>query len=173
MKYSSYSKTLSTVSYKQFDTRWKSLFTSCGGTMGQQGCAITSCSMIFNVQPDVHLSEMKAHDGADCPYQWSTGASLKNKIYSATTGSFNSLKAAMFENIITNELPMVVAVPDHFIVVQEFVGTLPMDPGGGPIYSSITSDMFTVNDPGSSYNFTLQDVINQKGPVSRIGVFKQ
>lgn len=167
-----YSKTLSIVSYKQFDSRWKDLKTSCGGTMGQEGCAITSCAMIFNTLPDVHLAEMKAKGGADCPYQWTTAASLKNKTYSATTGSFDSLKASMFENIITKGLPMVVAVPGHFIVVKGFVGTLPVDPDGNIFYSSITADMFKVNDPGSSSNATLQDVINQKGSVSRMAVFK-
>jgi len=169
--YKSYSKTLSTVSYKQFDTKWKNLVTSCGKTMGQQGCAITSCAMIFNVQPDVHLEEMKNKGGADCPYQWSTGASLKNKTYSAKSGSFDALKATMFENIISKGLPMVVSVPGHFIVVKGFVGTLPIEPDGGPIYSSITADMFKVNDPGSSSNTTLQDVINQKGSLSRIATF--
>ncbi|GIO35503.1 hypothetical protein J41TS12_03640 [Paenibacillus antibioticophila] len=48
-----------------------------------------------------------------------------------------------------------------------------MDIDGYPYHTDITASMFKVNDPGSSSNSTLQDVISQKGAVDYITYYTQ
>lgn len=163
MGYRTFSKSLTVPDYKQFDPAWKSLITSCGGTMGAQGCAITSCAMVFNVAPDVHLEEM---NGNDCPYDWSYAANLKGMSVTQLYGDFESLKHDVFDYVYYQGIPVIIEVKGsntHFVVVDGFLGTLPVfDDGEGnelPGTGSITASMFKVNDPGSSTRTNLDMVL--------------
>ncbi len=65
--------------------------------MKKQGCAITSCAMIFKVSPDNHLSEMKADGG---PIYNMITANRFNSI--VTISKINGLSFVLLTTIIKN-----------------------------------------------------------------------
>ncbi|GIQ71547.1 hypothetical protein DUZ99_10595 [Xylanibacillus composti] len=163
---------LYTPSYKQYDdgNNWYNEKTSCGGTMASEGCFITSVAMVFrgfdhSGDPGTLLAKLKAKK-ADCPFQWSTAASeYSHTWHGKTSGAFSTLKQQIFNKIVNDLIPVLVHVPNHLVVVKGFSGTLSTNANGSLAYNEITPSMFMVNDPGSSTNSTLQDVINQRGAV--------
>ncbi|WP_246021227.1 C39 family peptidase [Paenibacillus lentus] len=172
-----YSVDLNTPSFKQFNdgnNTWYSKKTSCGGTIGQEGCFLTSAAMIFKgfgdtVDPGSITEALKKKNNADCPFNWNTAASeYSHTWHNKTNGSFNNVRSNLFDLIVTQRVPVMVHVPNHMVVVKGFQGTLTTDIDGLPYYTDISASMFKVNDPGSSSNSTLQDVINQKGSVDYI-----
>ncbi|NNV01205.1 C39 family peptidase [Brevibacillus sp. MCWH] len=165
-----FSRDLGTTSFKQFDSKWASKTTSCGGTMRSEGCYITSVAMIFNsfgdnVDPGTLLDNLK-NTGKDCPIDWNAAASRYSHTYHGKmSGTFDKLKADIFDLIVNERIPVMIHVPNHLVAAKGFKGTLSVDVDGSPYYSQITPEMILVNDPGSSSNQTLQDVINQRGAV--------
>ena len=168
-----YSKTVSVNNYKQCGQSWSSHRTSCGGSMCYEGCTISCGAMIFKVSPTTHLEELKVSGGADCPYQWSTAARKHGKSHTQKLGSFDSLKATMFNYIYNKNTPVIARVSGsttHFIVVKGVNAELPMV-NGSPDLSKLTTSMFIVNDPGSNSNQTIADVLNKYPSFTRIDVF--
>jgi hypothetical protein len=171
-----YNRDLGTKSFKQTDKTWASKITSCGGTMHSEGCYITSVSMIFysfgdNIDPGKLLDKLKPL-GKDCPLDWDVAASQYSHTYHGkTSGTFDKLKDDIFDLIVNQRIPVIIHVPNHTVVAKGFYGTLPVDADGNPYYNQITPDMILVNDPGSSSNKTLQDVINQRGAVDYYNYF--
>ncbi|WP_059171967.1 hypothetical protein [Bacillus sp. FJAT-27445] len=168
-----YNRDLLTPSFKQFDTTWGSKITSCGGTMKAEGCIITSVAMLFkgfgdSLNPGTFLDALKP-TGADCPFNWLSAANKYGHSYhDKTTGTFSALKGNIFDLIVNKGTPVLIRVPGHTVVAKAFSGTLSVDIDGNPYYSQITASMINVNDPGSSTNVTLQDVINQRGELEYI-----
>lgn len=144
--------------------------------MSAEGCIITSVAMIFksfgdNVTPKTMLEKLKKSK-ADCPFNWLSAAKeYKHTYKDKTFGSFDKLKNSIFNLIVNSKIPIMVRVPGHTVVARGFNGTLPVDAKGNPDLSKITSNMILVNDPGSSKNKTLADVINQKGAVEYINYY--
>lgn len=177
----SYNVDLQTPSFKQFNdgtNSWYDDVTSCGGTIGKEGCFLTSAAMIFkgfgdSVDPGTITKKLKDdYNGADCLFAWSTAASAYSHTWhNKANGTFDTLRDDIFELIVDQGLPVMVHVPGHLVVAKGFVGTLTQDLDGYPYYTEITPSMFRVNDPGSSYNTSLQDVINQRGPVDYISYY--
>lgn len=173
-----FSRDLGTPSFKQFNdgtNTWYNKTTSCGGTIASQGCFITSAAMVFNgfgddVDPGTMLDNLKNnYNGADCPFQWSTAASAYSHTWhNKTFGTFDQVKADIFDLIYNQGIPAMIHIGTHLIVAKKFHGTLSIDGDGNPYYTQITPSMIYVNDPGSSYNQTLQDVINQRGAMDYI-----
>jgi hypothetical protein len=160
---------LGTTSYKQFDSKWADQPTSCGGTIKSEGCFITSVAMIFHSFGDTNVDPSTlqiALEPYDCPFYWTVAADKYGHTYHGKTyGAIEELKYDMFDLIYNQGIPVMVHVPGHLVVVKEFYGTLTVDDQGNPFLNEITPDMFKVNDPGSSYNDDLQDVIDQRGEV--------
>lgn len=178
-----YNVDLKTPSFKQFNdgtNKWYSKKTSCGGTIGEEGCFLTSTAMIFkgfgdNVDPGTLTDKLKSdYKGADCPFAWDTAAkAYSHTWHNKTNGSFDNIRDDLFELIVNSRIPVMVHVPNHLVVVKGFSGTLTVDIDGYPYYTEITASMFKVNDPGSSKNTTLQDVITQKGKVDYITYYTE
>ncbi|MGD9676785.1 MAG: C39 family peptidase [Vulcanibacillus sp.] len=175
MGYRTFSRDLGTPSFLQGSGDWSSEITSCEGTMASEGCFITSAAMIFkgfgdNVDPGTMLDNLKDnYDGADCPFLWSTAASAYAHTWNGKTfGTFDQVKDDIFDLIYNQGIPVMIHVPNHMIVAKKFYGTLAVDAEGNIFYTQITPSMIYINDPGSSFNETLQDVIDDNGSVDYI-----
>lgn len=162
----SFIEDLNTPSFKQTTGGWQDKITSCGDTMYNEGCYITSAAMVFkgfgdSVDPGSMLEELRP---ADCLFNWSVAATKYNHTLTSTvSGSFDSLKAQMFDIIMNQKKAIIYCVSGsstHAVVIKGFNGTLTVDPDTlQPWTTEITSAMFKVNDPGSSTNTTLAQVL--------------
>lgn len=167
-----YQSDLKVKSWKQFDSSWASLKTSCGGTMKSEGCFITSVAMIFHsfgdssITPKTLMETLKAEKKADCPFNWYTAATKYKHTYKGKSeGTFDKLKGQIFNFMNVYKVPIMIHVPKHLVVATGFKGTLPVDANNKPDLTKVTPAMILVNDPGSSNNSTLADVIKQRGAV--------
>lgn len=165
-----FSRDLGVQYWSQAKSTWGSERTSCGGTMKSEGCVITSVAMIFDhfgdsIDPLILLNKLKP-TGDDCAFDWWVAESKYGHNYEGkTSGSFNNLKADIFDLVYNQRIPIMIRVPNHTVVAVGFQGTLTVDVDGEPYVSEITPEMILVNDPGNSGNTTLQDTINQRGNV--------
>jgi hypothetical protein len=166
---------LTVVDQKQFDPLWASYKTSCLGTMQSEGCYITGTSMALNFlgKSTTPLSVLNAlkPTKADCPLYWGGAASTYGVSHSTTAGNFSSLKAAMFDEIYYNHRPVVATVNGHAVLVRAFDGILSTDASNHINKGDITSDMFYINDPGSSSRTKLQQVITAYSDITSYHVF--
>ncbi|MFB0828182.1 C39 family peptidase [Brevibacillus laterosporus] len=165
-----FNRDLGITDWKQAEKPWGKEYTSCGQTMADEGCIITSVAMIFDsfgddVDPYSLLEKLKKSRN-DCDFNWSAAAtSYKHKYKGKKSGSFNSIKADIFDLVVTDRVPVMVRVPGHTVIVTGFRGTLSVDTDGEPYYTEIDADMFLVNDPGYKKHTPLQDVIDKRGKV--------
>lgn len=160
--------------YKQGHRDWGSVVLSCKKpnsneheTMASAGCYITSVAIAFD-----HLSSdiitplvvrNRLYPTNDCGLNWAVAAQEFGRTFVHSTGGFSSLRRQMFQ-ALQNGIPVISAVPGHMVAVNGFDGVVRVaytDDGTELVdWTSITPEMFRVNDPGSSNRFTLKQVMD-------------
>ena len=181
-----YNLKLSSVGdYKQGNTSWGSMVTSCGSTIRSVGCVITAFANILKYKgksdnPGQVCTKLKNAGKADCPFNWGTAASQYGLSYSAHWGNFDGLKAQMFNLIVKNRTPYIVYITNssgsssHAVTVSGFKGTVLIDDSGQVVASSVKPEMFIINDPGGNRT-TLKQTLDYYGssvPIRNIAVYR-
>ncbi len=144
------------VHYRQSDSRWASdIMLSCGDTIGQSGCAITSFAMIVNFYGSTDdPGDVNTRLGNNaCPIQYSTAGSLyglttQTLCYNDSTISKDSAINLMKPHIFQNR-PILVGMKKgsstHFVVATGYVDMQELG----------TSDPYIpILDPSTYYNKT-------------------
>ncbi len=129
--------------FSQNDPQWKNnVMQTCGTTIGQEGCALTSAAMVFryfgvDTQPAILNSCMGSQA---CPFDWSTGASSCSggKASFACSGcGWLGFAWSTIESNLNNGRPVIVklvrSTSTHFVVVVSGAGSSPSG--------------YTINDP--------------------------
>ncbi|USG64451.1 C39 family peptidase [Brevibacillus ruminantium] len=150
--------------FYQCGQSWSSEKTSCGKTMCEEGCYITSAAMVltyngYNVDPGTLRNAIKPYD---CPIDFSVVATRYRLKYTRVDKNFEKIRADIFDYLYYSDTPVMIGVSGsntHMVVAQGFSGTLSIDPDGNPNYSEITPSMILVNDPGSKNRTTLAQVL--------------
>lgn len=181
----SYNFKLSSVGdYKQGNSSWGSTKTSCGTTIAQVGCVITAFANILKYKgksdnPGQVQAKLKNGGNADCPFDWNKAASLYGLTYTRLDGNYDNLKVAMFNRIVNNRTPFIVYVTNssgtssHAVTVTGFNGKVLIDSVNGVVASSITSEMFVINDPGIKSRTNLKQTLDDYGiPIRNIAIYQ-
>lgn len=143
------SVSLNVVSYKQFDSRWASNYVgSTSYTMKSIGCAITSLSMTESYRTSTTITPKNMHDKLSFT---ETGALYWPSNYNLVSSKTNYL--TNIYNILLTGKPVILGCSNsngsHYIVITGFTGG-----------NSLTSDLFTINDPGSSSRTLLSEYLS-------------
>lgn len=147
----SYSKiSLNVPDFKQTDSRWSGVkLGSSGKTIGQIGCTTTGISMMesyrkgYNIYPN-EMAKRLSYTSSGNLY-WPSD-------YKAVTSKSGYLE--IIYNLLKEGKPVLLGGKNsygsqHWIVITGFKGGNSLTPSG-----------FTINDPASSRNTTLQDYLN-------------
>lgn len=152
---------LNVVNYKQFDSRWANVqLGTSGATIKQIGCLTTTLAMTesyrkgYNINP-YEFSKTASYTSGGLLYWPSNYVQSTNTNY--LTNIYNMLKAGK---------PVVIGAKNsnggqHWVVVTGYKGG-----------NTLSLSNFTINDPGSSYRDTLDDLFELYPTFYKIAYYK-
>lgn len=159
------------VRYAQAGQSWSNnIMQSCGKTIGDAGCAVTSLAIInrkYNTTRNP--GQMNTYLGTiACPLSWTSAASRLGlsyqKLYQHSTGVNISVVHTILRGVLRNSRPILLGMKTasgntHYVVVKSYYQ---LDNG---YYS------FGVSDPGSSNRTTLDQLVNDGWRIIQIHVY--
>lgn len=154
-------KSLTVPSFKQYDSRWASIkIGSSGQTMAQIGCLTTAMAMSESyrtgstITPAMMISRLS----------YTSGGNMYWPSHYTTQVSSNYLTTAY--NLLKQNKPVLIGLKNnyggqHWVLIKGFTGG-----------NTLSTSQFIVNDPGSSSNTKLSQVMASYPNVYKIAYYK-
>lgn len=156
---------LAVPAFSQNDPAWKdNVMQTCGLTIGNAGCALTSTAMVFKYYGAVNKNPGQLNTclgNYACPIYWATATNSCSESKASWEGSFSFSYSKLQNMLLVNRPPIVLVTKGgstHFVVVTAGSGSLPAN--------------YSINDPiNGSTNRTLAYYTDQSWTLDSIREF--